>query len=200
MKFEEIIEQVESRADFALYGQRFSLIAGNKCRIYRFEKKLGVHLTMYCDHQDPSLSDYATTSQENQDFSSVKGEGPFMIVKVEALNVETNEFEQIELRGGNAFPFQHKKSSHIEMILDPAHINDDSKFTIRVHFRFLLINEIRKGFLQKRVTKEGHITPTNQAELTCTLLDEFGPKPQVSTYDANAEFENSTSEEGWGDW
>ena len=189
MKFEDIISKDESRADFALYGQRFSFHAEDQCRIYRFEKKLGVNLSLYCDHFDEELYSHLNVPFNDQDILDNGKTGTYILVQVRALNVETGDYEDIELRGGNLLPFQSKKTSKTEMILAPEHINDESQYRISIRYRFVELAEKRVGFLLKRTVISGKCTPNEEVELTGTLVSQRQPQGYQSPNESFDEFE-----------
>lgn len=182
MKFSDIFVNDESVVDISIYNQRISFKGGDKCRIYRFDKKIGVPLSLYCDYYDePELNNHLTSNMVNSDVINNYMIGTYVYVEVEAKNVDTGTYEKIDLKGGNLLEISSKRKSKVELTLSAEHINDDSKYQIRIHYRFISILEERKGFLLRNVIKSAKSSLENVAELTGTLL-------------FSNEFDNSCSE------
>lgn len=175
MNISEIFDEDESKAYVSEHGQRFNFTLSNQCRLYHYDKTIGVRLGVYFDHVNNDIFDdeAGTVVSEENSYGFLEDiQGLQMNVKVYAFNFDTNDYEFIDLGGESAFPVENKRYFTKEVILKPQHLNQDGEVQLTVKYVIGDINYVQYGFLgRKTKTVIRSFTP-GKAELKTTLVSE----------------------------
>ena len=186
MKADEIFINDNSREDVYKYNQRFSFSLSNECRLYRYEKKIGVYLSIYFDSFDFStLKEHFLSSRTKlkSDECHYSSSNPYIKLRAYAFNYDTQQYERIEIRGNDGYyPCEHKKSKNGELILSPEHISSDSKIQIKFDYKFGFTKSESTGFLHLNTSYFEYETSSDTLELE-SVIQAQRSYSQNNTYD-----------------
>lgn len=175
MNISEIFDEDESKAYVSEHGQRLNFTLSNQCRLYHYDKTIGVRLGVYFDHVNNDIFDEeggAVVSEENSYGFLEDVQGLQMNVKVYAFNFDTNGYEFIDLGGESAFPVENKRYFTKEVILRPQHLNQDGEVQLTVKYVIGDINYVQYGFLGRKTKMVIRSFTPGKVELKTTLVSE----------------------------
>lgn len=175
MNISEIFDEDESKAYVSEHGQRFNFTLSSQCRLYHYDKTIGVRLGVYFDHVNNDIFDEeggAIASEENSYGFLEDVQGLQMNVKVYAFNFDTNGYEFIDLGGESAFSVENKRYFTKEVILRPQHLNQDGEVQLTVKYVIGDINYVQYGFLGRKTKMVIRSFTPGKVELKTTLVSE----------------------------
>ena len=145
MKEEDIFGQEPYETFISFKNCRFQFALSRRCRLYRYEKLLGINFSVFFDHIDeetirnlPSFS-YGTDPSVPDDI--------YLEVEVKALNHNDKKFHEL---GKFNFSVRAKEWVTNELRVSSDFIGDESDFTIKFRYMLLRTEGHMVGFMKKR--------------------------------------------------
>lgn len=178
MNIKDIFGEENSECYFNENGQRLAFSLSNQCRLYRYDKKIGVCLSVYFDHidemqLDDALSQQPVVSDINYGFD-VSVPGPQIAIKVLAHNYTTGNDDVVEFTDNKStFNMISKKTARAEVLLSPEHINDDSVIHLQVKCVIGNVKYVKRAlFSRNKSNVEIRTFNPKGFELETTLTEE----------------------------
>ena len=110
MNVSDIFDENESKAYVSEHNQRFNFNISDQCRLYHYDKTIGVRLGVFFDHIDYDVFNEGNgilVSSENTYAFLEEIQTPQLSIKVYALNFDNDKYEQIDLGKQKIF---HKRN------------------------------------------------------------------------------------------
>lgn len=189
MNINDIFDDNGRRAYVSVNGQRFAFTVSEECKKYYFDKTLGVYLNIYFDHIDidliqSELEGIKDTYQTGIDYS-LEIAGPQLTIKPYAFNVETNQYDLLNVNGETFFALngKNKKSVGTELVILPAHVDDNGSIQLLIKFAIGEKVMTRYGFLGNKTREDNFSYKPSKVELKTTLVAERKRNDYVSRND-----------------
>jgi len=173
MREEDIFGTESDEARISFEGNRFCFAIAKKCALYKYDKKIGINFSSFCDCFNPDSID-RNFYKDYTGMESVPNDGEFLKVTLYAFNFNTNSYdpEPFQL----FLPIEMKKWSTMELKLNASNINDESKVRVKANFEVLVIRTVAVGFLGRKRETRAYCLPCNETfELTSVISKEVTP-------------------------
>ena len=147
MREEDIFGENEFETFDTFLDNRFSFALARKCRLYRYDKLIGINFSVYADKIDQdSIIELPFIGTKETDF--MMEDDIYLSVVVEAYDYTNNKFVGI---GKYNFPLRSKSWSTNELKVKSDFINDDSEFSIQFQYGLYRSSFRNTGFLKKKM-------------------------------------------------
>lgn len=172
MKEEEIFGSEPYETFVSFEDCRFQFALARRCRLYRYDKLVGINFSVFFDHLDEDAIrnlPYVSVSEGCYDEEDI-----YLDVSVKGLNHTNNRFEDL----GN-FQFSAKSKDWVtqELRVRSDFIGDESDFTIKFTYAICRSEAYTAGFLRKRRDVYFYSkTDPNAYKLETQLVEKGGAK------------------------
>lgn len=173
MKFDEIFNINENEYFDSVRGMRYSISLDDCCRIYKYDKKVGVNLNVFVDHLESDTyvpeNYHIVTKYDIKDNPDLVPGKLYVRLDVSCWNNDTNSYDEVATMVN--LELQRKKNSKLELMLDPAHFDDESKVKIKLKHTIYFADVIYSGFLgMKQSFKKLCLTNFKEISLSSQIL------------------------------
>ncbi len=200
MNISDIFDEVESKAYVSEHKQRFNFTISDQCRLYHYDKTIGVRLGVFFDHVDYDVFDEEAPTNvvsENTYGFLEDLQGLQMSLKVYALNFDNNQYEQLDLGEESAFPLENKRYFSKEILLQAQHLNQDGEIQLVVKFVIGDINYAQYGFLGRKTKLVVRSFEPGKVELKTKLVAE---RNYPNTQNSNPDDSENENDLNWTDF
>lgn len=200
MNISDIFDEVESKVYVSEHKQRFSFTISDQCRLYHYDKTIGVRLGVFFDHVDYDVFDEETPTNvvsENTYGFLEDLQGLQMSLKAYTLNFDNNQYEQLDLGEESAFPLENKKYFSKEILLQAQHLNQDGEIQLVVKFVIGDINYVQYGFLGRKTKLVVRSFEPGKVELKTKLVAE---RNYPNTQNSNPDDSENENDLNWTDF
>ena len=150
MNDEEIFGQNQYENFINHNGNRVCFALSRRCRLYKYDKKIGVNLSLYTDYISNELFDdfYLSVSEPCECFFDTVY---VIYADVNVYNFSTNSFEKLD---DFIFEANPKQWFTNELKLSSCHISDNSQVKIKISYTFGKVQYATRGFIGKKQYKD----------------------------------------------
>ncbi len=174
-------------------GCRLQFALARKCRLYRFDKLIGIDIAVNFEHIDRELLYKLPLIEEQEDDG-----GPddlYLSAKIWGWNVESKQFVDL---GTYDFPIVSKDWAKQELRVPTEFLSENFEFTIALEYKLCRTSHIAMGLFKKHYVKHVYATKDpNKIELTTQITRVGGTNIEEETGDdVNSALEDLLSSRG----
>ena len=142
MKKEDIFGTETNSFYACTNGIKYTIQLDNRCRLYRYEKKIGVLLGCFTKSINPDILNELLYDDSSCILESIK-----LTAQVNVYNFEKQQFEKLQ---EITFGLNVNKRNTAELLLDAEHINNDGKIIVKIYHSISFeYSKIECGFLRR---------------------------------------------------
>ena len=206
MRDEDIFGNDDFEIAISYANTRFKFALARKCKLYNYDKEIGVNFSVYFDNVDKiSFNDLQNLSS-NYDFGWKLTENnylygyrdrlgfdskiPFnvtvLLTDISVFNYDTNDYDDL---GSFLFNINQKKWSTVELKLKSANINDDSSIKIKFDYKFIKTKPYKSGLLGRILNYSEYVLSDNKTYELSSVLN--GERKQYDKNNSNNIFDKN---------
>lgn len=151
MREEDIFGITTGQAYISEIGQRICISLSDKCRLYKYDKRIGTYIDVYFDHID---KEQLKKEMRWRSYNEIYGT-PFnkllMYLEIEAYNFDEDKYEAIQPKNTSYFEVENKNTKQLKILLKACHLDDNGSVKFKIKYLFKEHLSISTGFLGRKI-------------------------------------------------